>query len=150
MTFAGTLPNMVMGTLGYMAPEQARGQPVDHRVDIFALGCVIFEMLAGRGPFVRETPADAITAILKEPPPAIADEPARTIPPGLRLIASRCVEKDPSARFQSASDLAFALGSLSFGSEVSAPREPVAAAVTAPPRRSAKWLIGAGGSESSR
>ena len=58
MTFAGTLPNVVLGTLGYMAPEQARGQPVDHRVDIFALGCVIFEMLAGRGPFARATAAD--------------------------------------------------------------------------------------------
>jgi serine/threonine protein kinase len=84
MTYAGTLPNVVLGTLGYMAPEQARGQPVDHRVDIFALGCVIFEMLAGRGPFVRATPADAITAILTEPPPPIEDEPARTIPFPLR------------------------------------------------------------------
>ena len=107
-----------------MAPEQARGQPVDHRVDIFALGCVIFEMLAGRGPFVRATPADAITAILTDPPPTIADEPARTIPPALRLIASRCVEKDPSARFQSASDLAFALGSLSLGCGDAAPESP--------------------------
>ena len=142
MTFAGTLPNVVLGTLGYMAPEQARGQPVDHRIDIFALGCVILEMLAGRGPFARATAADSISAILTDPPPPIADEPARTIPPALRLIASRCVEKDPSARFQSASDLAFALGSLSLGSGVSAPREPVAAAVTVPPRRS-KWPIGA-------
>jgi Tol biopolymer transport system component len=141
MTFAGTLPNVVLGTLGYMAPEQARAQPVDHRVDIFALGCVIFEMLAGRGPFVRETPADAITAILTAPPPPFEDEPARTIPPPLRLIAGRCVEKDPAARFQSASDLAFALASLSSGSE-SPPREPVAAPVVPPPRRS-RWLVGA-------
>jgi Tol biopolymer transport system component len=124
-----------------MAPEQARGQPVDHRVDIFALGCVIFEMLAGRGPFVRDTAADAITAILTAPPPPIEDEPARTIPPSLRLIASRCVEKDPSARFQSASDLAFALGSLSLGPEA-CPPVPMAAPVVAAPRRS-KWLAGA-------
>ena len=142
MTLAGTLPNVVLGTLGYMAPEQARGQPVDHRVDIFALGCVIFEMLSGRGPFVRPaTPADVLTAILTAPPPPIEDEPARTIPPPLRLIASRCVEKDPSARFQSASDLAFALSSLSLGSAAPPPREPVAA-VTAPPRKS-KWPAGA-------
>ena len=145
MTYAGTLPNVVLGTLGYMAPEQARGQPVDHRVDIFALGCVIFEMLAGRGPFVRATPADSISAILTAPPPPIEDEPARTIPPSLRLIASRCVEKEPSARFQSASDLAFALSSLSLGSGVSLSRDAVDVPVvsqTAPPRRS-KWLVGA-------
>ena len=143
MTFAGTLPNMVLGTLGYMAPEQARGLPVDHRIDIFALGCVIFEMLAGRGPFARATPADAITAILTDPPPSIVDEPARTIPPALRLIASRCVEKDPAARFQSASDLAFALGSLSLGAETRPPQQPAATTTTtvlvAPPSQPRKY-----------
>ena len=139
MTFAGTLPNMVMGTLGYMAPEQARGQPVDHRVDIFALGCVIFEMLAGRGPFVRDTAADAITAILKEPPPAIADEPARTIPPALRLIASRVWRRTrPPVSSRRAISRSRSAASRS------EPRRPrleslLAPAVTAPPRRS-KWL----------
>jgi len=151
MTFAGTLPNVVLGTLGYMAPEQARGLPVDHRIDIFALGCVIFEMLAGRGPFARATPADAITAILTDPPPSMVDEPARTIPPALRLIASRCVEKDPAARFQSASDLAFALGSLSLGAATPLPQPPATATTTtaaiptvvvaAPPKRKSGHLV---------
>jgi eukaryotic-like serine/threonine-protein kinase len=111
-THESTLPNVVLGTLGYMAPEQARGQPADHRADIFSLGCVLFEMIEGQAPFARATPADTISAILSAPPPALSDAPARPLPPALRPIVRRCLEKNPLARFQSASDLAFALESL--------------------------------------
>jgi eukaryotic-like serine/threonine-protein kinase len=113
MTQQGTMPNTVLGTLGYMAPEQARGQPVDHRADLFSLGCVLFEMLEGQGPFARATPADSISAVLNDPPPSIAASHASLSTSGLALIVRRCLEKDPAARFQSASDLAFALTSLS-------------------------------------
>lgn len=112
-TYEGTLPNVILGTLGYMAPEQARGQPADHRADIFALGCVLFEMIEGHAPFARETPADTISAVLSAAPAALSEAPARPLPPALRPIIRRCLEKNPLARFQSASDLAFALESLS-------------------------------------
>jgi eukaryotic-like serine/threonine-protein kinase len=111
-TYEGTLPNVVLGTLGYMAPEQARGQPADHRADIFSLGCVLFEMIEGQAPFARATPADTISAILSAPPAALSDAPAHPLPPALQPIVRRCLEKDPLARFQSASDLAFTLQSL--------------------------------------
>ena len=110
-TRAVTEVGVVLGTMGYMAPEQLRGQSVDHRVDLFALGCVLHEMLAGRRPFEGATPADVTTAILKEDPPqlsALAD-----IPHALASVVLRCVEKEPAARFQSAADLAFALRTLS-------------------------------------
>jgi Tol biopolymer transport system component len=115
-----TLAGMVVGTVGYMAPEQVRGRSVDHRTDIFALGTVLYEMLSGHRPFQGDTSADTMSAILKEDP---ADLPAATrhIPPGLARIVSRCLEKAPAARFQSADDLAFALeGSSDVSSGVSA------------------------------
>jgi Tol biopolymer transport system component len=103
---------MVLGTLGYMAPEQVRGQPTDHRSDVFAFGVVLYEMLAGRRAFGRETAIDTMSAILKDDPPdlPIAD---RNIPPALARIVDRCLEKSPTARFQSTGDLAFALEALS-------------------------------------
>jgi eukaryotic-like serine/threonine-protein kinase len=103
-----TTPGLILGTLGYMAPEQVRGLPADHRADIFAFGVVLYEMLAGRRAFLRDTPADTMTAILKDDPPDLpADD--RQIPPTLTRIVNRCLEKAPSGRFQSAGDLAFAL-----------------------------------------
>ena len=98
-----------VGTIGYMAPEQARGQAADHRADIFAFGCVLFEMLQGRRAFGRDTPADTLSAILKDPPPVMTSSPEQPLPPALHEIVRRCLEKDPAARFQSTSDLAFAL-----------------------------------------
>ena len=103
-TEAGT----VMGTAGYMAPEQVRGLPVDHRADIFAFGAVLYEMLAGRRAFTGASPADTASAILNSDPPEIGHNGA-PIPPALDRIVRRCLEKRPEARFQSAHDLAFAL-----------------------------------------
>ena len=107
-----TEPGMVLGTVGYMAPEQVRAQTVDHRADIFSLGTLLYEMLTGRRAFHGDTTADTMTAILKETPPELA-ESGRAIPPALDRVVSRCLEKNPARRFQSASDLAFALQSLS-------------------------------------
>ena len=121
---------MVLGTVGYMAPEQVRGLPADYRSDIFAFGCVLHEMLSGRRTFHRDTAADTMTAILKEEPP---DLPLveRHIPSALARIVERSVEKAPAARFQSTQDLAFALEALSAypgsdvnGGSVAQPREP--------------------------
>jgi eukaryotic-like serine/threonine-protein kinase len=103
---------MAMGTVGYMSPEQVRGQTADYRTDIFALGVVLFEMLVGKRAFDRPTPAETMTAILKEDPAAIS-QAAPNVPPGLQRVVHRCLEKSPDQRFQSASDLAFALEALS-------------------------------------
>ncbi len=102
-----TAPGVVLGTVGYMSPEQVRGEPADHRSDIFSLGCVLYEMLAGRPPFRRDTPAETQAAILRDPPSALADDPG--VPPRLAAVVRRCLEKNPDQRFQSARDLAFAL-----------------------------------------
>ena len=107
----GTEPGMVMGTVGYMSPEQLRGQAVDGRTDIFAFGAILYEMLAGRRAFEKPTSAETMAAILNEEPPAIS-ELAPNTPPALVRIVKRCLEKDPEQRFQSASDLAFALQAL--------------------------------------
>jgi serine/threonine protein kinase len=107
----GTEPGMVMGTLGYMAPEQLRGQAVDARADVFALGAVLYEMVSGRRAFQKATAADAVTAVLTEEPPDISH--ARPdVPPAIGRIVRHCLEKNPGERFQSARDIAFALESL--------------------------------------
>src|SRR5512135_1714397 len=103
-----TEPGMVMGTVGYMSPEQVRGLPFDHRSDLFAFGAVLYEMLAGRRAFQRETAAETMTAILKEEPVHLADADGR-VPPALAAVIAHCLEKKPERRFQSARDLAFAL-----------------------------------------
>jgi eukaryotic-like serine/threonine-protein kinase len=107
-----TTPGVVLGTVGYMAPEQVRGQGADHRADLFAFGAVLYEMLSGRRAFQRETPAETMTAILKEDPPELQVS-VTALSPGLQRIVNRCLEKNPSARFQSAGDLAFALDTVS-------------------------------------
>ncbi len=108
----GTEPGMVMGTAGYMSPEQVRGKPADHRTDIFAFGTILYEMLTGRRAFQKTTAADTMSAILNEEPPTVS-EIASSIPPALQRTVHRCLEKLPEQRFQSASDLAFALEALS-------------------------------------
>jgi len=114
MTFtnAPTEAGKVLGTVGYMAPEQVRGATVDSRTDIFAYGAVLYEMVSGQRAFQRDTAAETMTAILKEDPPEI-DEISHPVSPGLELVIRRCLEKKPEQRFQSAKDLAFALEALS-------------------------------------
>ncbi|MGC1384751.1 MAG: protein kinase [Candidatus Acidiferrales bacterium] len=107
-TEAGT----VMGTAGYMAPEQVRGGAVDSRTDIFAYGSVLYEMVSGQRAFRRDTAAETMTAILKEDP-AEFDEMTNPVSPALERIVRRCLEKKPEQRFQSAKDLAFALEAIS-------------------------------------
>jgi eukaryotic-like serine/threonine-protein kinase len=95
-----------------MSPEQVRGQPVDHRTDIFAFGAILYEMLAGKRAFHRSTSAETMTAILNDEPPSIS-QIVQAAPPGLQRVIHRCLEKNPEQRFHSASDLAFALEALS-------------------------------------
>ena len=113
-TGAGT----VMGTAGYMSPEQVRGETVDHRSDIFSFGAVLYEMLTGHPAFTRGTAAETIVAILKEDPPELS---SATIPPALVRIVTHSLEKAREARFQSAHDLAFDLESLSGTSGAASP-----------------------------
>jgi serine/threonine protein kinase len=108
----GTEAGMVMGTVGYMSPEQVRGKPADHRSDIFAFGTILYEIVTGKQTFRKPTSAETMTAILNEDPPSIS-QLAPTVPPGLQRVVHRCLEKNPEQRFQSASDLAFALEALS-------------------------------------
>ena len=108
----GTEPGMVMGTVGYMSPEQVRGKAADHRSDVFAFGAILYEMVTGKQTFRKPTSAETMTAILNEDPPSISQVTAAT-PPGLQRVVHRCLEKNPEQRFQSASDMAFALEALS-------------------------------------
>ena len=110
-TSAGTM----LGTVGYMAPEQVRGEPTDHRSDIFSFGCVLIEMLTGKRAFERDTPAEIMTAILREDAAAITGAPLETAP-GIDHITQHCLEKNPEERFQSALDLAFDLQAVLTGS----------------------------------
>jgi TolB-like protein len=124
LTPDGTVPGTVMGTMGYMSPEQVRGEPSDARSDVFALGCVLYEMLTGRPAFVRKSAAETTAAILKEEPPALTGL-ADDLPAGLDRIVRRCMEKSRGARFQSASDLGFALQQMySAQSGAAAARDP--------------------------
>jgi len=107
-TPASTEPGLVMGTAGYISPEQVRGQPADARSDIFAFGAVLYEMLTGERAFARATTGESLTAVLRDQPP----EPSRSAPdvsPALDRLVARCLEKNPGERFQSARDLAYAL-----------------------------------------
>ncbi len=107
-----TEAGQVLGTAGYMSPEQVRGIEVDHRSDIFVFGAILFEMLSGQRAFRRDTAAETMTAILKEDLPELTDL-NRTISPALDRIVRHCLEKNPDQRFQSARDLVFALEALS-------------------------------------
>ena len=107
-----TEPGMIMGTVGYMSPEQVRGLPVDARSDIFSFGAVLYEMLAGKRAFQRDTAAETMTAILKEDPPEVAASNPN-LSPALDRIVRHCLEKSPEQRFESARDLAFSLEAIS-------------------------------------
>ncbi len=111
LTPDGTATGTILGTVGYMAPEQVKGGAADHRSDIFALGCVLYEMVSGRRPFEGESTVEIMAAILKEEPQQLSSTGAR-LPGDLERVIHRCLEKSPDARFQSASDLAFGLRSM--------------------------------------
>jgi eukaryotic-like serine/threonine-protein kinase len=108
----GTDAGKVLGTVGYMSPEQVRAKPVDHRSDIFSFGAVLYEMLSGRRAFRGASAVETMNAILKEDPPDLT-ETNRTLPASLERIVSHCLEKNPEERFQSALDIAFDLEQLS-------------------------------------
>lgn len=135
-------PGMVLGTAGYMSPEQLRGQPADSRSDIFSLGAVLYEMLAGRRAFGGDTAIEAMNAILKEDPPELS-RPDRPIAPALARIVAHCLEKRPEDRFQSARDLAFDLGSVSTISSATAPTTAAGPAEAGSSRRR-RFLLVAG------
>jgi TolB-like protein/Flp pilus assembly protein TadD len=105
---ADTAPGVVLGTVGYMSPEQVRSEAVDPRSDLFSLGCVLYEMISGARAFGRATPADTLAAILNEDP-APLDARAADCPVELARVVARCLEKQREMRFQSARDLAYAL-----------------------------------------
>jgi len=109
---AGTEPGVVLGTVGYMSPEQVRGLPADQRSDIFSFGAVLYEMLTGRRAFRGDSAIETMSAILKEDPPELS-ETSRNLPPALERIVRHCLEKSPQLRIQSARDLAYDLEGLS-------------------------------------
>src|SRR5579871_177468 len=140
MTSSPTEAGLVMGTVGYMAPEQVRGSAIDTRTDIFSFGAVLYEMLCGQRAFRRDTAAETMTAILRDDPPEFAGMP-HPVSPGMDRIVRRCLEKQPEQRFQSAKDLAFALEALT-GTTV---KSGAAIAIADQPRRR-PWLGVAAGS----
>src|SRR6266705_2863832 len=107
-----TDPGTVMGTMGYMSPEQLKGQPADHRSDIFSFGAILYEMLSGKRAFRGDSMAETMSAILREDPPDLS-ESNKTVSPALERVVRHCLEKNPDERFHSARDLAFAIESLS-------------------------------------
>ena len=126
---ASTESGVVMGTIGYMSPEQVRGQKVDHRSDIFAVGVILYEMLAGQRAFSGDSAVEVMNAILKEDPPDLTEANTK-ISPAMDRIVRRCLEKKPDQRFQSASDLGFALSTWTTSSGAQLERTEVALPVT--------------------
>jgi len=131
----GTAPGVVMGTVGYMSPEQVRAEEVDHRSDIFAFGAILYEMLAGRRAFEGDSAVEVLNAILKEEPPEIS-EPKREVPPALVRVVRHCLEKSREDRFQSIADVAFYLEAL----PAAADRETSAAERARPRGRGRRWM----------
>jgi Tol biopolymer transport system component len=138
--FQATEPGMVLGTVGYMSPEQVRGQAADARSDLFAVGSTLYEMLTGHRAFQRESPAETMAAIVKEDPPELS-ESGRSMPPAVDRIVRRCMEKQPAERFQSARDLAFALDAIAGSSTSSATGAAPAIAAELPRSRTRSSLI---------
>src|SRR5262249_29967307 len=131
-----TDPGVVMGTVGYMSPEQLKGRVIDQRSDIFAFGAILYEMLSGHRAFHGESAAETMSAILKEDPPELSDT-NKTVSPALERIVNHCLEKNPEGRFYSARDIAFALEALS-GSTTSS---ETTMAASLPARRPGRdWL----------
>jgi Tol biopolymer transport system component len=135
-TATHTSPGVIVGTMGYMAPEQVRAGAVDHRADIFAFGALLYELVSGARAFTGDTGAEVMTAVLKDEPRELPPD----VPSGIRQIVQRCLEKRPEGRFQSAHDLAFALRHLSGTSSTAA----APAAAPGRRRRVLAWAAGAG------
>ncbi len=137
-----TSPGAVMGTVDYMSPEQARGEEVDHRSDIFSLGTVLYEMLTGVRPFRRDTAPETMTAVLREDPtaPSTNSKTEVRMPASLEREVLRCLEKLPAERFQSASDLAFAVEN-AIGNTATYSNELEAAPAGPNRRRHQLWLL---------
>ncbi len=157
---AATEPGMVIGTVGYMSPEQVRGETVDQRSDIFSFGTIVYEMLTGARAFRRDSSIETLSAILKDEPTDLT-EVLPNVPPALDRLVRRCLEKDRDLRFQTARDLAFNLETLAAMSQAQtmtqAPRpapprtaatiaptvrQTVARPLTKPKRRTSPWLLG--------
>src|SRR5215467_1568674 len=134
---AGTEPGVVMGTVGYMAPEQVRGGAADYRADIFAFGAILYEMLTGKRAFHKPTSPETMSAILNEEASSLSQISPGT-PPALQRVVHRCLEKNPEQRFQSASDLAFALEALSESGS-----GPSGLIAPAPSQSKWKWIAAA-------
>src|SRR5262245_12022346 len=132
-----THPGVVMGTVGYMSPEQVRGQEADHRADIFSFGVILYEMLSGRRTFTGESAIEVMKAILKEEPPELTAANHR-VPQGLERLIRRCVEKQPERRFHSAHDLSYALEALSTSSGA---RLETVTALSGWKRERLAWLV---------
>jgi Tol biopolymer transport system component len=140
-----TDPGQVIGTAGYMSPEQVRGLAADHRSDLFSLGAILYEMLSGKRAFHGESAVETMNAILKDDPPELS-QTNQQIVPGLERVVDHCLEKNPEERFQSARDLAFALEALSGSTPIST--QTVAIPMLGrrmKQRELAGWAIGAAG-----
>jgi eukaryotic-like serine/threonine-protein kinase len=132
---ANTEAGLVLGTAGYMSPEQARGERIDTRSDIFSFGCVLYEMLASRRAFAGDSRIETLHAVLKDHPPDLTNGRS-DVPQSLNRVVRRCLEKAPESRFQSARDLVFALENLAADSQP-APVSPKAVST----RRTARAVI---------
>jgi len=137
ITSAGTQIGMILGTAGYMSPEQARGRAVDHRSDIWSFGCVLFELLSGKRPFDGDTVSDALASVLKVDPD-LDQLPADT-PVSIRQLLRRCLNKDAHHRLHAAADARIVIDDVLAGRDEGGG----IASVTATPRRS-RWLLGLG------
>lgn len=133
---AVTMPGTILGTVGYMSPEQARGRPADPRSDVFSLGAVMYELFCGHRAFAGETSADVLSAILKSDPPELPP----SVPAGTRQIVDRCLDKEPARRFQSTQDLAFALRAVA-GSSLTAIASPAIAEPQGARTKWVRWLL---------
>ncbi|HEY0593256.1 MAG TPA: protein kinase [Thermoanaerobaculia bacterium] len=139
-----TIPGTIVGTVGYMSPEQLRGEPADARSDIFSLGCLLYEMLAGRRAFGGGAGSEALVAVLRDDPPPL--RPLRPdLPESLVRLVERCLAKEPGERFQTAADLIFALEDVvvtsDSGRSVRSVASSLVSAAAARPRRT--WMAGA-------